>query len=276
LEVTETQLDEQGIDLDQIVLDASGDLGVAAHSIEPGGSDEVPFLHPPDGDDTLMWWWGMSLGIGDARPVRSSCMLISYPYSYGHEPPGWIHTSYDNSTSTETLNWVEVDDLEDHIEVAALTVMRVNPPVEHLIARFIHKPEIAWTNETVMFDATGSYSPSGNIVEYTWSFADENVTVIGERTINYTFSKQGSYNVSLEVVDETHLRSSISNIVDVTYRADLNKDLEVNILDISMVAIAFGSTPDDPHWNIIADLNHDQIVNILDISAVAVEFGKTV
>jgi hypothetical protein len=41
--------------------------------------------------------------------------------------PGWAHTSYDNSTSTETLSWIEVDDLEDHIKVAALTVMRVSP-----------------------------------------------------------------------------------------------------------------------------------------------------
>jgi parallel beta-helix repeat protein len=41
--------------------------------------------------------------------------------------PGWIHTSYDNSTSTATLNWVEVEDLENHIKVAALTVMRISP-----------------------------------------------------------------------------------------------------------------------------------------------------
>jgi len=58
--------------------------------------------------------------------------------------------------------------------------------------------------------------------------------------------------------------------------SDLNNDGTVNILDVSIVALAFGSTPDDPNWNIIADLNRDQTINILDISAVAREFGKTV
>jgi len=58
--------------------------------------------------------------------------------------------------------------------------------------------------------------------------------------------------------------------------ADLNQDGTVNILDISMVAMAFGSTPDDPNWNQIADLNDDQIINILDISTIAIDFGKTV
>jgi hypothetical protein len=43
--------------------------------------------------------------------------------------PGWIRTSYDNSTSTETLNWVETEDLENRIKVAALTIVRISPDV---------------------------------------------------------------------------------------------------------------------------------------------------
>ena len=58
--------------------------------------------------------------------------------------------------------------------------------------------------------------------------------------------------------------------------SDLNNDGTVNILDVSIVALAFGSTPEDPNWNIIADLNNDQIINILDISTVAKKFGKIV
>lgn len=56
---------------------------------------------------------------------------------------------------------------------------------------------------------------------------------------------------------------------------DPSMDGLVNILDVSIVAISFGSTPEDPNWNIIADLNNDRIINILDISIVAVDFGKT-
>jgi len=58
-------------------------------------------------------------------------MLDSYPLFYSDlwnmGTAGWIHTPYDNSTSTDTQSWVEVDDLENHIEVAAVTIMRISP-----------------------------------------------------------------------------------------------------------------------------------------------------
>jgi hypothetical protein len=58
-------------------------------------------------------------------------MLCSYPLFYNDlwnmGTPGWIHTAYDNSTSTGTLSWVEVEGLQNHIKVAALSIMRVSP-----------------------------------------------------------------------------------------------------------------------------------------------------
>jgi hypothetical protein len=58
-------------------------------------------------------------------------MLYSYPLLYSdlwsRGAAGWIHTTYDNSTSTETLNWVETDNLENHIKVALLTLIRTSP-----------------------------------------------------------------------------------------------------------------------------------------------------
>jgi hypothetical protein len=57
---------------------------------------------------------------------------------------------------------------------------------------------------------------------------------------------------------------------------DLNKDGTVNILDISLVAKAYGAKPGDTTWNPVADLNEDAIINILDIAMVAKDYGKTV
>ncbi len=57
---------------------------------------------------------------------------------------------------------------------------------------------------------------------------------------------------------------------------DLNSDGTVNILDISIVAFAYGSTPGNERWNPEADTNHDGIVNIVDVAQVAREFGKQV
>lgn len=192
LEVTETNIDH-GINLAEIVLDAAGDLSVNARLIDPDQSDEAPFLYPPNGDNILANWWDTSLGIGDAHPVESSVMISSFPLLYRDQwstgTPGWIHASYDNSTSTYTLNWVEPQDFESHIKVAALTLVRVSP-------------------------------------------------------------------------------SSVVN-------TDLNKDGKVNILDITIVAKAFGTKTGEPHWNDAADLDKNGIINIIDLTIVARDFGKT-
>ena len=130
LHVTETN-PSGDFDLDELVLIAASDLGINAVLTEPGGSDQEVFRDPTFGNDIYWRVWRLWAGIDHAPPVKSSTMLISYPLTYRDKwnmgTPGWIHTSHDNSTSTETLNWVETDDLEDHIEVAALTVMRISP-----------------------------------------------------------------------------------------------------------------------------------------------------
>ncbi len=191
LYVVETNPTDE-FDLDELVLESAGDLGISAGLTELG-SDDVVFRDPVWANDHYSWAWELDAGIDDATPVESSTCLISYPLTYRDKwnmgTPGWAHTSYDNSTSTETLNWIEVDDLEDHVKVAALTVMRVSP-----------------------------------------SFLS----------------------------------------------TDLNNDGTINILDISIVALAFGTKPGEDNWNEIADLNNDQIINILDISTIAMDFGKTV
>jgi hypothetical protein len=62
----------------------------------------------------------------------------------------------------------------------------------------------------------------------------------------------------------------------VWWKPDLNFDSVVNILDISLVARAFGTRSGDQKWDPVADVNKDGIINILDISAIAKEYGKTV
>lgn len=119
-------------DLDELMLNAAQDLAVIAAWEEPGGSDQEVFRNPSWADDQYLWCWGLSAGIADAAPVESSSMLISLPLIYSDQwnmgTPGWIHSSYDNSTSTTMLNWVECDDLESHLEVAALSITRIVAP----------------------------------------------------------------------------------------------------------------------------------------------------
>jgi penicillin amidase len=56
---------------------------------------------------------------------------------------------------------------------------------------------------------------------------------------------------------------------------DIDGNGKVNIIDIAIVAKAFGSKPGDSNWNPVADLNNDNLVNILDITLVAKDYGKT-
>lgn len=57
---------------------------------------------------------------------------------------------------------------------------------------------------------------------------------------------------------------------------DLNGDGVVNIIDIAIVARAFGSKPRGPNWNALADLDKNGWINIIDIATVAKDYGKTV
>ncbi len=57
---------------------------------------------------------------------------------------------------------------------------------------------------------------------------------------------------------------------------DLNTDGVINMADISIVAMAFGTIPDDLNWNEMTDLDKNGEINIIDVSMVALDYGKTV
>jgi hypothetical protein len=113
------------------IIEAAQDLGVPIATEDLGGSDQESFRNPAGVGAAIQQYWSVDLNISDAFSVASSAMLCSYPLFYSdfwsRGTAGWIHTAYDNSTSTETLNWVETEDLENHIKVALLTLIRVSP-----------------------------------------------------------------------------------------------------------------------------------------------------
>ena len=50
----------------------------------------------------------------------------------------------------------------------------------------------------------------------------------------------------------------------------------INILDVSIVAMAFGTKEGDEYYNVLADFDENSEVNIIDVSIVAMDYGKTV
>jgi len=66
------------------------------------------------------------------------------------------------------------------------------------------------------------------------------------------------------------------NKINDIQKVDINGDGKINILDIAIVAKAYGTKPGDPKWNPSANVNNDNIINILDIAIVAKDYGKTI
>lgn len=55
---------------------------------------------------------------------------------------------------------------------------------------------------------------------------------------------------------------------------DVNHDAKVNMKDLYIVILAFGSSPGDDNWNGHADINEDGKVNMKDIYTVILHFGE--
>jgi len=72
----------------------------------------------------------------------------------------------------------------------------------------------------------------------------------------------------------------IDNVRTITESAeqllgDLNADRQIDIRDIAIASLAFGSYPNHPRWNIRADVYQDNKIDIRDIAQIAKNFGKT-
>jgi len=68
---------------------------------------------------------------------------------------------------------------------------------------------------------------------------------------------------------------SVKGAVHIVPTGDVNLDGTVNIIDMALVAVSFGTTVGNPLYNPFADINGDGLVNIVDIVACATHFGQT-
>lgn len=300
LYVTQTN-SVNGFDLDETIIDAAKDLRVSVQSWFPMGSDHATFLDPWMANLYYYQYWGLQAGISDATPVASSSMLISYPLLYDDYwwmgMPGWIHTEYDNSTSTGALDWVEAGDLEKHIKVAALATVRISPDASYLahnIAAVGVKPDrtIVSQTQSVSINLTvenrGWHAETFNVTLYantTIIATFENITLESANSTTITFTwnttgfARGNYTISAivwpvpgEVV--TSDNTCEDGIITVVMLGDVNADGKINILDLVMAAGAFGATPGSWAWNPQADIWPDGVVNIFDLVMIARRFGQ--
>jgi hypothetical protein len=117
-------------------------------------------------------------------------------------------------------------------------------------------------------------------------FHTEAVTIKGGETIKNTYlwntsnTQSGEYSIMVQamlVPDEMEASNNVFLDSSLLLRrsTDLDANGVVNIIDVAIVARAFGSRPGDEKWNQNADLDNNGIINIIDVAAVAKDFGKT-
>jgi len=94
---------------------------------------------------------------------------------------------------------------------------------------------------------------------------------------NHTFA------LSLRVVKEEwrsegSLTSTSPTYITLTirYSTDLDADGKINIEDLSIAALTFGSRTGEPKWNPKADIDFNGKVDIKDMARIAKDFGKTI
>jgi len=81
------------------------------------------------------------------------------------------------------------------------------------------------------------------------------------------------FSQTFDLIDsETGLSVTYQKLSDILGDVDYNGI--VNILDILVIAVAFGTEPGDSKWDPQADVDGNEIINILDILRAAVNFGK--
>jgi hypothetical protein len=83
------------------------------------------------------------------------------------------------------------------------------------VAVFTYSPDIPGPQDVIVFNASGSYSPNGYIVQYTWDFGDGNVSSSSDASITHMYFVDGDYTVQLTVTDDVGYTANAIAIVSV-------------------------------------------------------------
>ena len=76
--------------------------------------------------------------------------------------------------------------------------------------------------------------------------------------------------VSVVSANKYYLEASIN----VGLLGDVNNDCKVDIFDLAIVGLAYGSKQGDTNWNPNADVNNDSKVDIFDLATVGLNYGR--
>jgi PKD repeat protein len=308
-------------------------------------------------------------------------VIVSYSWDFGDNSTGSgmiaNHTFIAYGIYNVTLTVVDSEGLSNTYTISIRIL--ISPT-----ANFTYSPEYVAVNQSVTFDASGSFDPDGTIVTYIWDFGDGNITTTYTPIVTHIYKSANTYEVTLTVIDDDGLIDQVAkfivvyttvpvhdvaiisvetnsswayrgnlinitviiankgNIVEkvnvtiyydeteiVTFRdvyllaeenltltflwntslvnpggyiisvaasivemeentgdnflvngeiivvfIDVNLDGKIDVMDVAIVAKAYGSYPTHPNWDPRADLDGDGKIDIMDVAMVAIHFGE--
>jgi hypothetical protein len=145
-------------------------------------------------------------------------------------------------------------------------------------------------NITVIVKNEGNVSESFDVTAYYNNTSIATQTVVDlppgeEATLTFLWDTSGlepcnNYTISTEASPVPYEFDLTNNYladgyVKIKIWGDVNGDGKVDILDIAIIATAFGSYPGHERWNPDADINRDQKVDILDLAIAAANYGES-
>jgi hypothetical protein len=89
----------------------------------------------------------------------------------------------------------------------------------------------------------------------------------------HTFIAKGFHYLDCHTYEEGTIIDNYSFPIYVTIAEDVNYDYVVDIFDIVILGLAFGSAPGDANWDSRGDLVKDFVIDIFDIVRIALRFG---
>ncbi|UCG69722.1 MAG: PKD domain-containing protein, partial [Thermoplasmata archaeon] len=110
-----------------------------------------------------------------------------------------------------------------------------------------------YENQTVTFNASGSYDPDGVIISYLWNFEDGTilVTTWPVVTINHSFNESRIFNVTLTVTDNNVTSNTTWVLIDVLSNAapvaDIEEPNNLDAFSVNETIIFNGSSSYDPN-----------------------------
>jgi hypothetical protein len=89
----------------------------------------------------------------------------------------------------------------------------------------------------------------------------------------HTFLTKGLHYIDCHTYEEGTIIDEYQFPIYVTIAEDVNYDYVVDIFDLVILGLAFGSSPGDANWDSRGDLVKDFVVDIFDVVRVAFRFG---